>query len=84
MSEGDCKMSETLSAQATVTIRDRLEVGNLSVDEVCALKQRSRSGFYADVRAGLVEIREQGRKSVIPGPAAKRYIDATALPLYAG
>lgn len=57
-----------------LTIQDRLEVGNLTVDEVCALKKRSRSGFYEDVKAGLVEIRKQGRSSVVPGPIARRYI----------
>jgi hypothetical protein len=59
-----------------ITIQDRLEVGYLTVDEVCALKKRSRSGFYADVKAGLVKIKKQGRKSVIHGPIAWRYISS--------
>jgi hypothetical protein len=62
------------SAKPLVTIQDRLESGNLTVAEVCALKSRSRTGFYADLKAGLVEIRKCGRKSVVPGPVAKRYI----------
>ena len=62
----------------TISIQDRLEVGNLTISEVCVLKQRSRSGFYADLKAGLVEIRKQGRLSIIPGPIARRYINGDA------
>jgi hypothetical protein len=61
-------------AQPLVTILERLDAGNLTVDEVCALANRSRTGFYADLKAGLVTIRKIGRKTVIPGPIAKRYI----------
>jgi hypothetical protein len=57
-----------------ISLQERLEFGNLSIDEVCALKRRSRSSFYADVKAGLVVIKKQGRLSVVPGPIAKRYI----------
>jgi hypothetical protein len=56
-----------------ITIQDRLEHGNLTVDEVCALATRSKTGFYADLKAGLVSIRKIGRKTVIPGPVARRY-----------
>jgi hypothetical protein len=69
-------LSAPIPSSESVTIQDRLEVGNLSIDEVCKLKKRSRSGFYADLKAGLVEIRKQGRLSVVPGPIAKRYIGA--------
>jgi hypothetical protein len=57
-----------------VTIQDRLEAGNLTIDEVCALANRSRTGFYSDLKAGLVTIRKIGRKSVVPGHIARRYI----------
>ena len=63
------------TASRTISIRDRLEVGNLTIDEVCELKSRSRSGFYADLKAGLVEIQKQGRNSVVPGRVARRYIN---------
>ena len=63
------------TASRTISIRDRLEVGNLTIDEVCELKPRSRSGFYADLKAGLVQIRKQGRTSLVPGPVARRYIN---------
>jgi hypothetical protein len=33
------------SKQLLITIHDRLEAGNFTIDEVCALKQRSRTGF---------------------------------------
>jgi hypothetical protein len=57
-----------------VTINDRLENGNLTIDEVCALANRSKTGFYADLKAGLVTIRKVGRKSIVSGPIARRYI----------
>jgi hypothetical protein len=60
--------------QSPVSVLERLEAGNLSIDEVCALANRSKTGFYADLKAGLVTIRKVGRKSIIPGPVAKRYI----------
>jgi hypothetical protein len=69
-------LNEAIQTLEPITIQDRLEVGNLTIDEVCRLKKRSRSGFYADLKAGLVEIRKQGRLSVVPGPVAKRYIEA--------
>jgi hypothetical protein len=63
------------TASSAITIQDRLEVGNLTIDEVCKLKPRSRSGFYSDLRAGLVQIRKLGRNSIVPGPVARRYIN---------
>jgi hypothetical protein len=62
------------SKQPIVTIQDRLEAGNLTVDEVRGLKSRSRTGFYEDLKAGLVRIDKIGRKSIVRGPVAKRYI----------
>jgi hypothetical protein len=62
------------SKQPLITIQDRLEVGNFTIGEVCALKPRSRTGFYADLKAGLVKIEKIGRKSIVRGPVAKRYI----------
>ena len=60
--------------QPTITIHDRLEHGKLSIDEVCTLAIRSKTGFYQDVKAGLVKIEKNGRKSSVLGPIAKRYI----------
>jgi hypothetical protein len=48
-------------------MQDRLDHGNLTINEVCALKRRSKTGFCADVKAGLVEIEKIGRKSVVRG-----------------
>jgi len=62
------------SKQPIVTIQDRLEAGNLTIDEVCALKPRSRTGFYQDLKAGLVKMEKIGRKSIVRGPVARRYI----------
>jgi hypothetical protein len=59
---------------STLTLGDRLEHGNLTIAEVLQLKPRSKTGFYADVKAGLVKIRKNGHKSIIAGPIAKRYI----------
>ncbi len=62
------------AATPPVTMEDRLANGNLTVAEVCALAGRSRTGFYEDLKAGLVTVRKAGRKTLIPGPVAKRYI----------
>jgi hypothetical protein len=62
------------SPKSSITIHDRLEAGNFTVDEVLVLKRRSRSGFYADVKAGLVEIHKQGRNTVVPGPSVRKYV----------
>ena len=62
------------SKSPRITIQDRLENGNLSIHEVCELANRSKTGFYADLKAGLVTIRKIGRKSIVPGHVAKRYI----------
>jgi hypothetical protein len=58
-----------------ILIQDRFVGGNFTINEVCDLKRRSRSGFYADLKAGLVQIRKQGRISIVPGPIARRYIN---------
>ena len=56
------------------SLAERLEHGNLRVKEVCDLKPRCRSGFYEDVKKGLVKIEKSGRSSIIRGPVAKAYI----------
>ena len=61
-------------AENKFSIEDRLRCGNLTVNEVCELKPCSRSRFYQDVKAGLVEIRKLGSKSIVPGHVAQRYI----------
>jgi hypothetical protein len=64
-----------------LTLADRLEFGNLTVNEVCALKNRSRTGFYEDVKKGLVSIEKIGdRKSVVRGPVARCYIEGRPIP----
>ena len=62
------------SKSPRITIQDRLENGNLSIHEVYELANRSKTGFYADLKAGLVTIRKIGRKSIVPGAVARRYI----------
>jgi ribosomal protein S14 len=62
------------SSPAVVTLQERLASGNLTVAEVCALAGRSRTGFYEDLKAGRVSIRKAGRKTLVPGPVARRYI----------
>src|SRR3977135_4489536 len=53
----------SLNCKSLVTIGDRLEYGKLSIDEVCTLANRSKTGFYQDLKAGLVKIEKNGRKS---------------------
>jgi len=64
----------------SIPVEVRLAVGNLTIDEVCALATRSRTGFYEDLAAGLVAVRKIGRKSVVPGPIARAYIEGKPLP----
>jgi hypothetical protein len=64
----------TSKPETGVTIADKLAHGNLTIEEVCALRPRSRAGFYEDVAAGLVAIKKIGRRTVIPGPIARAYI----------
>jgi hypothetical protein len=72
----DSKPPAIRGRRVPLTLADRLEFGNLTVNEVCALKSRSRSGFYEDVKKGLVSIEKVGdRKSVVRGPVARRYIE---------
>lgn len=60
--------------ETVLSLADRLAHGNLTIDEVCELKPRSKAGFYVDLQNGLVSIRKVGRRSVVPGDVARRYI----------
>ncbi len=61
-------------AENKFSLEDRLQYGNLEVNEVCELKPCSRSKIYQDRKAGLVKFLKVGSKSVVPGPIAKKYI----------
>lgn len=69
-----------LKERLSIPVEVRLNSGNLTVEEVCALATRSKTGFYEDLKAGLVAVRKIGRKSVVPGPIAKAYIAGAPLP----
>jgi len=60
--------------RSDISLADRLEHGNLTVEETRRLKNRSHSGFYEDVKRGLVAIEKIGRKSLVRGPIAQAYI----------
>jgi hypothetical protein len=60
--------------QSGLSLADRLTFGNLTVEETRTLKNRSHSGFYEDLREGLVAVRKIGRKTVVAGPIAAAYI----------
>jgi hypothetical protein len=60
------------------TIAD-FEHGNFTIPEIRELKRRSHTGFYQDVKHGLVSIEKIGAKSIIRGPVAKRYIEGRPL-----
>lgn len=68
------------ASQPIISIQDRLAVGNLTISEVCSLAGRSRTAFYSDVKLGFVEIIKRGRRSLVAGPVAMRYISGTAIP----
>jgi uncharacterized membrane protein len=56
------------------TLAERLEHGNLEVQELLELARVSRTKFYADVKSGVVTIEKRGRKTYVRGPIAKRYV----------
>lgn len=56
------------------TLAERFEFGNFTIAEVRSLKHRSHTGFYADLKKGLVSIEKLGTRSIIRGPVARRYI----------
>jgi hypothetical protein len=60
------------------TLAERFEFGNFTIREVRELKNISHSGFYADMKRGLVKIEKWGARSIVRGPVAKRYIQATS------
>jgi hypothetical protein len=64
----------TRTPEIGITLADKFAHGNLTIEEVCCLKPRSKAGFYEDLKAGLVTIRKIGRRSVVPGDIARRYI----------
>jgi hypothetical protein len=66
--------------QSGISLADRLAFGNLTVEETRTLKNRSHSGFYEDLREGLVSVRKIGRKTIVPGPIAAAYISGRPLP----
>ena len=68
------------SAVSNFSLADRMEFGNFTIREVCELKNRSKPGFYEDLKSGLVAIKKIGAKSVVPGPVARAYIEGRSLP----
>jgi hypothetical protein len=57
----------------SISLQDRLEHGFLTIDEYRSLNgNQSKSSFYKDLKAGKISIKKLGRKSIIPGPVAKR------------
>ena len=70
----------TAKKDSVLTIDERLQHGNLTVVEVRTLRNRSHSGFYEDLKRGLVSVRKIGRKTVVPGPVARAYIAGQPLP----
>jgi hypothetical protein len=61
-------------AENKFSLEDRLQYGNLEVNEVCELKPCSRSKIYQDRKAGLVEFLKAGSRTLVRGPVAKKYI----------
>jgi hypothetical protein len=70
----DRPVQSTVAKNNKFGLEDRFLYGNLEIKEVCDLKNCSRSKFYQDRKAGLVDIQKVGSKSVVPGPIAKKYI----------
>jgi hypothetical protein len=56
------------------TLDERFQYGSFTVAELRELKNRSNTGFYEDVKSGLVLIEKRGRKTIIHGPIARKYL----------
>ncbi len=56
------------------SLDDRFEHGALTILEVCALAKVGRTKIYADIAKGKLTVRKIGRKSIVPGPSARAYI----------
>ena len=63
------------ATDAGFSLDDMFTHGNLTPKQVQALKNMGHSKFYHDVKKGIVSIRKIGRKSVVPGPVARAYIN---------
>jgi hypothetical protein len=61
-------MELAVHEQPAPSLAERLAYGNLTVKETRLLKNRSHSGFYEDLRCGLVAELMSGRRSrkVVP------------------
>ena len=63
---------------AGVSLADRLEHGNLTPQEVMALKPCGQTSLYRDIRDGKLKIIKFGSRTLVPGPSAARYIRGEA------
>jgi excisionase family DNA binding protein len=52
-----------------------------TVNQVCALTKRSRSGIYKDIAAGRLHIVKLGRSTRIPRAELERYLAANGFHL---
>jgi hypothetical protein len=59
-----------------ISIEDRFAHGFFSIQEAAELANCSVSQIYLDVQAGRVELRKFGRRSAIPGPSLRAFLDS--------
>ena len=66
--------------ESGISLGDRLEHGNLTVEETRTLKNCSHSGFYEDLQGRIGRGPKDRTEDVVPGPIAAAYIAGRPLP----
>ena len=61
-------------SKATISLEDRLNFGELTISELCALKAVGLTKVYADIREGKLPVVKRGRATRILGRHARVYI----------
>lgn len=61
-------------SKATISLEDRLNFGELTIAELCALKAVGPTKVYADIREGRLPVVKRGRATRILGRHARIYI----------
>ncbi len=63
-----------------ITMAERMVHGNFTLDEVQTLKMLGKSAVYADIYTGKLAVEKHGRRTLVPGPLVKLYLDNQPMP----
>ena len=56
------------------SLSERFEHGNFTLAEIKELKPTSHSAIYEHIAKGILETFKAGRRTLVRGPVARRYI----------